>query len=101
MQNYWAFTKVVRLKKYGRKRLVIVHETANLSDPPRYLLTDALTWERGRMIRTWTYRWPVEVFHEACQPVAGFEAAQQRNEEAVKRHFCLSCLAQSLRYQAP
>ena len=79
----------------------IVHETADLSDPPRYLLTDALNWERGRMIRTWTYRWPVEVFHEFCKQVAGFEAAQLRNEEAVKRHFCLSCLAQSLLYQAP
>ncbi len=50
---------------------VIVHETADLSDPP-HLLTDALTGERGRMIRTWACRWPVEVFHEFCQPVAGF-----------------------------
>ena len=100
-KTYWAFTKVVRLKKYGRKRLVIVHETADLSDPPRYLLTDALTWESGRIIRTWTYRWPVEVFHEFCKQGAGFEAAQLRNEEAVKRHFCLSCLAQSLLHQAP
>ena len=88
VKAYWAFTKVVRLKKYGRKRLVIVHETADLSDPPRYLLTDALNWESGRIIRTWTYRWPVEVFHEFCKQVAGFEAAQLRNEEAVKRHVC-------------
>ena len=34
VKDYWAFTKVVRLKKYGRKRLVIVHEQADLSDPP-------------------------------------------------------------------
>ncbi|MEP0819963.1 MULTISPECIES: hypothetical protein [Trichocoleus] len=32
--------------------------------------------------------------------VAGFEAAQVRNQEAVKRHFRLSCLAQSLLQQA-
>jgi hypothetical protein len=38
----WALTKVVRLKKYGRKRLVVVHETTDLSDAPRFLLTDAL-----------------------------------------------------------
>ena len=25
----------------------------------------------------------------------GFESAQLRNEEALKRHFCLSCVAQS------
>jgi hypothetical protein len=99
--SYWAFTKVVRLKKYGRKRLVIVHEQADLSDPPRVLLTDALRWESGRIISTWSYRWPIEVFHEFCKQVAGFESAQLRNEEAVKRHFCLSCLAQSLLQQAP
>lgn len=97
----WAFTKVVRLKKYGRKRLVIVHEQENLSDAPRFLLTDALTWESGRIISTWNYRWPVEVFHEFAKQVAGLEAAQLRNQEAVERHFCLSCVAQSLLQQAP
>jgi hypothetical protein len=47
---FFAFTKVVRLKRYGRKRLVIVHEQADLSDAPRFLLTDALHWESGRVI---------------------------------------------------
>jgi hypothetical protein len=28
--------------------------------------------------------------------VTGLESAQVRNEQAVKRHLCLSCLAQSL-----
>jgi len=38
-RQYWAFTKVVRLKKYGRKRLVIVHEQEDLSDKPRNEIT--------------------------------------------------------------
>ena len=37
-REIWAFTKVVRLKKYGRKRLAIVHEKSDLSDAPRFLL---------------------------------------------------------------
>ena len=32
-KQYWAFTKVVRLKRYGRKRLVMVHEHAELTAP--------------------------------------------------------------------
>ena len=40
-RDIWAFTKVVRLQKYGRKRLVIVHEKSDLTDAPRFLLTDA------------------------------------------------------------
>ena len=99
-QEIWAFTKVVRLKKYGRQRLVIVHECKDLSDPPRFLLTNALHWESARVMQTWTYRWPIETFHEFCKQLAGFESAQLRNEEAVKRHFCLSCVAQSALQQA-
>src|SRR5574339_224483 len=100
-KTYWVFTKTVRLKRYGRKRLVIVHEQAGLSDSPRFLLTDALHWEGARIIRVWSYRWPVEIFHEFCKQVVGLEAAQVRNEEAVKRHFRLSCVAQSRLQRTP
>ena len=95
-KTYWAFSKTVRLKRYGRKRLVIVHEQEDLSDAPRFLLTDALHWESKRVIRVWSYRWPVEIFHEAGKQAVGLESSQVRNEEAVKRHFRLSCVAQSL-----
>ena len=100
MSSNRAFTKVVRLKKYGRKRLVIVHETEDLSDAPRFLLTDALHWDANRTFSTWTFRWPIETFHEFAKQLTGFEDAQLRNEEAVKRHFCLSCVAQSALQQA-
>lgn len=96
IKDYWAFTKVVRLKRYGRKRLVIVHETEDLSDPPRFLLTDAKHWNSGKTIQTWSYRWACEIFHEFTKQVTGLESSQVRKEEAVKRHFRLSCVAQSL-----
>ena len=95
-KQFWVFTKAVALKKYGKKRLVIVHEKEDLSDEPRFLLTDALHWESKRVIKTWSYRWPTETFHEFTKQVTGLESSQVRNEEAVKRHFCLSCVAQSL-----
>jgi hypothetical protein len=95
-KQFWVFTKVVRLKRYGRKRLVIVHEQEALCDAPRFLLTDALHWESGRVLETWSYRWTSEIFHEFAKQVTGLEAAQVRKEEAVTRHFRLSCVAQSL-----
>lgn len=98
---FWVFTKVVRLKRYGRKRLVLVHEQEDLGDAPRFLLTDALHWESGRVIETWSYRWAAEILHEFGKQVTGLEAAQVRKEEAVKRHFRLRCVAQSLLQQAP
>ena len=97
----WVFTKVIRLKRYGRKRLVIVHEQEDLGDAPQFLLTDALHWESGRILETWSYRWASEIFHEFSKQVTGLEAAQVRKEGAVQRHFRLSCVAQSLVQRAP
>ncbi|MGH8603692.1 MAG: hypothetical protein ACREXR_13220, partial [Gammaproteobacteria bacterium] len=64
---FFAFTQGVRLKRYGRKRLVIVHEQEDLTDAPRFLLPDALPWESGRVIQTWSYALASEVFHEKGQ----------------------------------
>lgn len=100
-KQFWAFTQVVRLKKYGRKRLVIVHERQDLQDTPRFLVTDAWHWESARVLETWSYRWASEVFHEFGKQVTGLESAQVRKEEAVKRHFRLSCVAQSIIQRAP
>ena len=100
-KSFWAFSKGIRLKRYGRKRLVIVHEQADLGDAPRFLLTDAPHWESGRVMETWSYRWAAEIFHEFSKQVTGLEAAQVRKEEAVTRHFRLSCVAQSLVQRAP
>jgi hypothetical protein len=98
---YWVFTKVVRLKKYGEKRLVMVHEQEDRQDDPRFFVTDAKHWESTRILETWSYRWASEVFHEFDKQVCGMEAAQVRKEEAVTRHFRLSCVAQSLIQRAP
>ena len=48
------FTTAVRLKRYGRKRLIIVHKREPLDDTPRFVLTEALHWESGRVIETWS-----------------------------------------------
>jgi hypothetical protein len=100
-KEFWAFTKTVRLKRYGRKRIAIVHERGDLSDTPRFLVTDAIHWESGRIIETWGFRWAAEVFHEFSKQGTGLEAAQVRTEEAVKRHLRLSCLAQSILQRTP
>ena len=80
---------------------MIVHEQDDLSATPRFLLTDALHWESGRVIETWSDRWASEIFHEFSKPVTGLEAAQGRTEEAVKRHLRCSCVTQSLVQRAP
>src|SRR5262249_44536715 len=100
-KTFWAFTKTIRLRRYGRKRIVIVHEREDLTDIPRFLLSDALHWESGRIIETWSFRWTAELFHAFGNQGTGLEAAQGRTEEAVNRHLRLRCGAQSLLQRAP
>jgi hypothetical protein len=100
-KEFWAFTKTVRLKRYGRKRIAMVQERSDLTDTPRFLVTDAVHWESGRIIETWSFRWAAEVFPEFSKQGTGVEAAQVRTEEAVKRHLRLSCLAPSILQRTP
>jgi hypothetical protein len=92
----WGFSQAVRLKRYGKKRILIVHQEDDLSDKPRFLVTNALHWEAKRLWTSWSYRWPCELFHEFSKQSVGFEAAKNRKEEAVKRHIRLSCIAPTL-----
>jgi hypothetical protein len=97
----WAFTQVVGRKRYGRKRVVIVHEQADLQDTPRFLLTEARPGESRRVIETWSSRWTSDIFHEFGKQMCGWEAAQVRQAEAVTRHFRVRCVAQALLQSAP
>lgn len=97
----WACTQTVRWKRDGRKRWVIVHETQDLTDIPRLLVTAALHWEQGRGLETWSYRWASEICHEFGQPGTGLEAAQVRTEDAVTRHVRVSGVAPSMVQPAP
>ena len=96
-KDYWVFSKVVRLKKgWGRKRIAIVHEKEDLSDRPRFLITDANHWDGTKMIQVWSYRWPCEVVHDFGKNILGLEQAQVRKKEAVLKHLRLSCVSQSI-----
>jgi hypothetical protein len=100
-KQVWAFTQVVRLKRYGRPRLVIVHEREQLDDISRFLLTDAPHWESGGILETWRYRWASAILHAFGKQGTGREATQVRTEEAGNRHLRFSGVAQSLVQRVP
>jgi hypothetical protein len=100
-KEFGTFTTTVRLKRSGRKRIARVHDRADLTDTPRFVVSEARHGESGRIIETWSFRWAAAVFHEFSKQGTGLEAAQVRNAEAGKRHLHLRCLAQSPRPRAP
>lgn len=96
-KSFWVFSKVLRLKgEWGRKRIAIVHEKEDLSDPPRFLITNANRWNGLTMIKVWSYRWPCEIFHDFGKNILGLEKAQVRKKEAVLKHLRLACVSQSI-----
>src|SRR5437660_5486018 len=102
--NEYAFIPATLPPSQGRIQVqtaVGVHERTDLTDSPRFFVTDALHWESGRILEMRSFRCAAELFHEFSKQGTGLEAAQVRNEEAVKRHLRLSCLAQSLLQRAP
>lgn len=95
-KQFWAFSKVVRLKRSGSQRLVVVHEQQDLSDPPRFLLTDALHWESKRVMETWQFRSRIGDLSRVRQAGDRVGVGSGTQGVAVTRHFRLSCVAQSL-----
>ena len=100
-QLYGAFTQPVRRKRDGRKRSVMGPEKPDLADAPRFLVTDALHGESGRMIEPWSYRWASAILQAFGKPVTGWASAQGRQEAAVNRHLRVCCVAQSSIHRAP
>jgi hypothetical protein len=79
----------------------MVHEQAARTDTPRFFLTDAQHWERGRGLETWRDRWASAIFHAFGKQGTGLEAAQVRKEDAGTRHCRLRGVAPSLLQRAP
>jgi hypothetical protein len=56
----------------------ILHEHEDLTDAPRFLLTDAVHWESGRVIQTWSYALASEVFPEKGQAGMGLGVIRRK-----------------------
>jgi len=82
MKDYWVFTKKVRLKQYGRKRLFIVHETQELTDTPSFLLTDALhdDWPPAE------FRSKSGIYKAYARPIEPREEERKKRVAGLKMH---------------
>ena len=87
--TYWSFTRVVRIPKLGKVRLVISFAKADLSGSYIVLVSNRLDWSAYRMIATYLQRWPIETFYQDGKEHLGLDAYRMRNAEAIGKHWCL------------
>ncbi len=94
-ETYYSYCKTHRIKHFGKQRLVINHQTEDLSDGATYFISNRLTWQARGITRIRRHRWPVEVYHEEGK-AEGLDQYQVRTFDAVYRHIALVAVTYSL-----
>lgn len=99
-KEYWTFTKVVHLKKLGKKRIAISYDNKELKGEPKFLVTNRKDWEAKKIVETFSWRWTIEPCHRDAKQHLGLEDCQQRSPKGIRRHWYLVFLAHTLLNQS-
>jgi hypothetical protein len=99
-ESYYSFCRTLRVHNFGKQRLVINYSQPDLSDSPRFFISNRLLWQAAGITRIRRHRWPVEVYHQEGK-VEGLDQYQVRDFQAVTRHVGLVAVTYSLLRAAP
>ena len=104
-KTYWAFTCVVRIKKYGKVRMAVIYDNPDRQGKPIYCCTRQLTWNAAKIVQVRCHRWDIEPLHEQIKQFLGAEDSQLQTETGVRRHltwvFVVNSLLKSLDLSQP
>ena len=95
-RTFWVFTKVVRIRTYGKVRLAIIYDNPNRQGNPIFCFTNQVCWEAKKILTVRTRRWDIEPFHEQIKQFLGAEDSQLQTEKGVRRHLTLVFVVNSL-----
>ena len=94
-EQYFSYCAIHHLKQFGRQRLVINYDEADLAHGPAYYITNRLVWQAAGITRVRRHRWPIEVYHEEGK-AEGLDQYQVRDFQAIARHIGLVAVVYSL-----
>jgi hypothetical protein len=95
-KKVWAFSKVMKLKQLGYRRIVGTYDSEQRQGEPELYVTNNKQWEAKKVLQTWEDRWVIEPFHRESKQHLGYEACQLRKERGVIRHYYFVLLAYTL-----
>lgn len=98
--THYSYCRTLRVKTFGKQRVVISHRKADLSDPPKRYNSNRLHWQAPGITRIGRHRWPVEVYYQEGK-AEGLDQYQLRDFQAISRHIGLVAVAYSLLRAAP
>lgn len=94
-EHYFSYCATHRIHTFGKQRLVINFDQADLSDNPVFYISNRLRWHAQGITRIRRHRWPVEVYHEEGK-AEGLDQYQLRDLAAIERHVALVAVVYSL-----
>jgi hypothetical protein len=94
-ETYYSYCKTHSIHNFGRQRLVINYDRADLSDKPNFYMSNRLYWNAGGITRIRRHRWPVEVYHQQGKE-EGLDKYQLRGFDAIQRHLALVAVVYSM-----
>ncbi len=94
-EHYFSYCATHRLQSFGKQRLVINYDHADLAEGPAYYISNRLIWQSPGLTRIRRHRGPVEVYHEEGK-AAGLDQYQVRDFQAIERHIGLVAVVYSL-----
>jgi hypothetical protein len=82
-----------KIKTLRMNSIVGKHRVVESIDPTnqttKYLLTDQLTWEAGKILATYNNRWVIEEFFRNAKQLTDMEGVTIRSEQGVAIALCL------------
>ncbi len=94
-ERYYSYCQTHRLHRFNKQRLVINYTQADLSDTPRFFISNRLSWQAPGITRIRRHRWPVDVFYEEGK-AEGLDQYQVRDFQAIEKHIGLVAVIYSL-----
>lgn len=99
-ETYYSYCHNHLIHNLGKQRLVINFRESDLSDSPKFIVSNCLTWQAAGITRIYRHRWPVESYHEEGK-TEGLDQYQVRDLEAISRHIAIVAVAFSLLRAVP
>ena len=98
-ETYKIWTQKRSISELDEVRLLIAEKVTDEEDeenPVRYFVSNKIDAPSEHLIRSYSFRWPVEVFFEDSKQDLGFGDCEVRDEGGASRHWHLQMLAYSL-----
>uniref|UniRef100_UPI001140B96A transposase n=2 Tax=Leptolyngbya sp. BC1307 TaxID=2029589 RepID=UPI001140B96A len=95
-----CFTFCCRIPRFGKLRLVISFETAQLTGTYAVLLTNRADWSAKQVLAKYLQRWPIETFYRDGKQYLGLDEYRMRTFESIQTHWTLVFVAYSILHLA-